>query len=163
MRPALAIVGALCLGAALALLPADAGFYSGPSMPAPCSTPPSPDTLNGSAGSADCYVPRDATRATVVQAANVTTDAAGGWKVIWARPFASSEPVVNPLPVNAGTLPILCNVGARTGAAASGKCWQATSTTVSGVVGGTLSTLVSPFASAAGNAAVMVIAREPTQ
>jgi len=132
-------------------------------MPAPCGAIPMADTLNGSAGSANCYVPKDASRPTSVQAANVQTDGNGAWSVTWARGFTSSAPVVNPLPVNTGSLPILCNVAARSATAASGKCWQSTSTTLPGALASLAGLLVSPFATPAANAAVMVITREPTQ
>lgn len=132
-------------------------------MPAPCAAVPSADTLMGSPGSANCFVPRDAARPTVVQAANVTTAADGTWSVIWARPFSAGNPVVNPLPINTGTLPVLCNVSSRSATGASGKCWQSTSTTISGALSSVVNLLISPFASPAAGAAVMVIAREPTQ
>lgn len=131
--------------------------------PPPYSGVPAGDTLNGSVGAAPCYVSRDATRPTAVQAANITTDATGAWSVTWARPFVSSAPVVNPLPVNTGSLPILCNVAARSGASASGKCWQSTATTLPATIAAVLGLVVSPFGTPASNAAVMVIAREPTQ
>lgn len=139
------------------------GYALKAQMPAACDAVPVSDTLNGSTGSAGCFVPRDAARPTVVQAANVSTDSNGTWSVTWARPFASSQPVVNPLPVNAGSLPILCNVSARSGTAASGRCWQSTSTTLPGTLATLVGLVVSPFAAPASNAAVMVIAREPTQ
>jgi hypothetical protein len=132
-------------------------------VPVPCGVTPSPDTLAGSPGAASCYVPRDATRPTVVQAANITTDSNGAWSVTWARPFASATPVVNPLPVNTGTLPILCNVATRSGTGASGKCWQSTSTTLPGTLATIVGLVISPFAVPASGASVMVLGREPTQ
>lgn len=132
-------------------------------VPSACGAIPAPDTLNGSAGSSGCYTPRDATRATAVQAVNVMTDSAGNWSLTWARPFTSAQPVVNPLPVNTGTLPILCNVAARSAISASGRCWQSTATTLPATVTSLLGLVVSPFGTAASNASVMVIAREPTQ
>ena len=132
-------------------------------VPQSCSGAPAADTLNGTSGSATCFVPRDATRPTAVQAANITTDSTGAWAVTWARPFASSMPVVNPLPANAGTLPILCNVATPSAVGASGKCWQSTATTLPATIAAVLGLVVSPFGTPASNAAVMVIAREPTQ
>lgn len=132
-------------------------------VPAPCGAVPGADTLLGTVGSATCYVPRDATRPTSVQGANVVTDASGTWSVTWARPFASSAPVVNPLPVNTGSLPILCNVTGRTGSYATGRCWQATTMTLPGVATALLGLVLNPFGTAAASAPVMVIAREPTQ
>lgn len=131
--------------------------------PTPCDAIPSPDTLTGSTGAIPCYTPRDASRPTAVQAANVTTDSSGAWSVTWARPFTSSNPVVNPLPVNTGALPILCNVASRSGTGASGKCWQSTSTTLPGTLATLVGLVVSPFAAPASNASVMVLGREPTQ
>lgn len=98
-----------------------------------------------------------------VQAVTVITDASGAWSVTWARPFVSATPVVTPLPVNNGTMPILCNVAARSTSTASGKCWQSTSTTITGTIGMLLSTVASPFANPAGGSSVMIIGREPTQ
>lgn len=131
--------------------------------PVPCDAPPAADTLLGTPGNTPCYTPRDGTRPTPVQAANVTTGADGSWSVTWARSFATATPVINPLPVNTGTLPILCNVAARSAAAASGKCWQSTATTIPATVTAVLGLLVSPFGTPASNAAVMVVARDPTQ
>ena len=111
-------------------------------VPEPCGAVPSADTLMGSTGSAGCYVPKDASRPTSVQAANVMTDGSGAWSVTWARSFTSSAPVVNPLPVNAGTLPILCNVAARSATSASGKCWQSTSTTLPGTLAALVGLLI---------------------
>lgn len=156
----------LC-GALLVLIAtaAPAGLSIPPSAtPQPCASAPAPDSLMGSVGSkAPCVPAADASRPTVVQAANVITDGAGQWAVTWARPFTAASPVVNPLPVNAGALPILCNVAARSATGASGRCWQSTSTTLPGTLAGLAGTLVSPFGSPASGAAVMVIAREPTQ
>lgn len=132
-------------------------------LPTPCGAVPAADTLNGSTGQTNCFVSRDATRPTVVQAANVTTDANGAWSVTWARAFVSPTPVVNPLPVNTGSLPILCNVSTRSGSGASGKCWQSTATTLPAAVTSVVGLLVSPFGTAAASAQVSVIAREPTQ
>ncbi len=73
------------------------------------------------------------------------------------------SPVVNPLPVNTGSLPILCNVAARSGSSASGKCWQSTATTLPATIASVLGLVVSPFGTPASSASVMVNAREPTQ
>ena len=116
---------------------------------------------NGSAGSANCYVPKDASRPTAVQAANVQTNASdGSWSVTWGRSFVSATPVILPIPINTGAMPLVCNVVTRSATAATGKCWQSTTTTLGGTL---LGLLVNPFGSAAGSASVMVIGREPTQ
>ncbi|MFF9549407.1 hypothetical protein [Methylobacterium fujisawaense] len=130
-------------------------------LPSPCMAVPTADTLMGSAGSAGCYVPKDASRPTSVQAANVITSATDGtWSVTWARPFTSAAPVVLPIPVNTGTLPLVCNVTARSATGATGKCWQSTTTTLSGTL---IGLLVNPFGSPAASAPVMIVGREPTQ
>jgi hypothetical protein len=154
----------LLIALALAIAaPAGAVDYASLTMPAisPCDSAPSADTLLGTPGSAGCYVPKDATRPTSVQAANVVTSATdGSWSVTWARPFASSSPVVLPIPVNTGSLPLVCNVISRSASTATGKCWQSTTTTLSGTLVGLL---VNPFGSPAASAAVMIVGREPTQ
>lgn len=155
-----AVLAALVLSLAPLSLPVAQASLTLP-QPAACDTVPSGDTLLGSAGSPGCYVPKDATRPTSVQAANVITSATdGSWSVTWARPFASSAPVVLPIPINAGTLPLVCNVISRSASTAMGKCWQSTTTTLSGTLVGLL---VNPFGSPAASAAVMIVGREPTQ
>lgn len=144
-------------------LPDLSGYATQAEVPRGCLSSPSPDTLNGSPGSVPCYVSSDATRPTSVQAANVITDSSGNWSVTWARPFNSSTPVINPLPVNTGTLPILCNVVARSASGASGKCWQSTTNTLPGTLASIGGMVVNPFGTTAGSAAVMIIGREPTQ
>lgn len=57
-------------------------------------------------------------------------------------------------------MPLVCNVITRSATAATGKCWQSTTTTLSGTL---LGLLVNPFGSAAASASVMIIGREPTQ
>ncbi len=133
-------------------------------MPAPCVATPLPDTLLGALGSGTPCSPRqDTARPTVVQAANVITDASGNWSVTWAKPFVSPVPAVNPLPVNTGTLPILCNVQTRSTTGATGRCWQANTTTLPGTLTALTGLVLNAFQSGAANAAVMVIAREVTQ
>lgn len=158
----LALVAAPALAAGPGASPPDLSAYAtAAQMPAPCGAVPTPDTLLGSAGSANCFVPKDASRPTSVQAANVTTSATdGSWSVTWARPFVSMTPVIIPIPVNTGTMPLVCNVVSRSATAATGKCWQSTTTTLSGTL---LGLLVNPFGSPAASAAVMIVAREPTQ
>lgn len=158
----LAVITAPALAAGPGASPPNLSAYATTAqMPAPCGAIPTADTLNGSAGTANCYVPKDASRPTSVQAANVTTSATdGSWSVTWARPFVSATPVIIPIPVNTGTMPLVCNVVTRSATAATGKCWQSTTTTLSGTL---LGLLVNPFGSPAASAAVMIVAREPTQ
>lgn len=138
-----------------------AAYATTAQMPVPCGVVPTADTLLGSPGTAGCYVPKDASRPTSVQAANVITSVTdGSWSVTWARTFVSVAPVIIPIPVNTGTLPLVCNVVSRSATGATGKCWQSTTTTLSGTL---LGLLVNPFGSPAASAAVMVIGREPTQ
>ncbi len=133
-------------------------------MPAPCVATPLPDTLLGALGSGTPCSPRqDTARPTVVQAENVVTDASGNWSVTWAKPFVLPVPAVNPLPVNIGTLPILCNVQTRSTTGATGRCWQANTNTLPGTVTALAGLVLNAFQSGAANAAVMVIAREVTQ
>lgn len=129
----------------------------------PCASAPAPDTLMGAAGTAPCYVPSDASRPTAVQAANVATDANGNWSVTFGRRFNSATPIVSPLPVNAGTMPILCNVATRAATGATGRCWQSTANTLPLLASQLLGLVLSPFGTNAANISVMVIAREPTQ
>lgn len=129
----------------------------------PCGAPPPGDTLMGTPGMADCFVPGDATRPTVVQAANVRADTSGNWSVTWGRAFNSAVPMVLPLPINTAQLPIQCNVTARSASSATGRCWQSTTTTLPGTLTSLAGLVVSPFGTAAANAEVMVIGREPTQ
>lgn len=133
-------------------------------MPTPCAAVPAADTLAGSLGTAAPCTPRqDASRPTVVQAANVVTDPSGNWSVTWAKPFASPSPTVAPLPVNTGTLPVLCNVGSRSATTASGRCWQANTATLGGTLAAIVGAVVNSFQNGAANMLVSVIAREPTQ
>ncbi|UMY16660.1 hypothetical protein MMB17_18535 [Methylobacterium organophilum] len=126
-------------------------------VPSPCASVPTSDTLMGTVGSANCYVPRDASRPTVVQAGNVQTSVDGSWSVTWARPFSSSSPIVIALPVNGSTSPATCNVALRTASGASGRCWQSSAVNLAAV-----NTIVTIFATAP-TISLMVIAREPTQ
>lgn len=98
-----------------------------------------------------------------VQAANVTSNATGSWSVAWAKPFKSAAPIVMPLPINPGSLPIICNVASRTATTASGQCWQSNSTALGTTLTAIAGTLVNPFAQPAANAAIMVVGRDPTQ
>lgn len=171
MRRRLLLAGAAALVATQALAgfyapsgaPDLAGYAKRTDMPGPCGTIPAPDTLLGSPGSSTCYTPNDATRPTVVQAANVVTDSSGNWSVTWARPFASAMPIVNPLPVNTGSLPILCNVVTRSASSASGKCWQSTANTLPSALASLAGMVINPFGTMAASAGVMIIGREPTQ
>lgn len=134
----------------------------GPVTPA-CGGVPPADTLLGQAGSMACYVRGDAARPTVVQAANVTTDASGNWSVTWAKPWSSANPVVVPLPQNSGSMPIVCNWSTRSATAASGKCWQALPMTLPATATALLGLVLNPFDNAAAGITITVIARETTQ
>ncbi len=171
MRRRLLLAGAIALLATRAIAgytapqgsPDLTAYAKRTDLPSPCAAVPSADTLLGSAGSSGCFTPNDATRPTVVQAANVVTDSSGNWSVTWARPFNSAMPVVNPLPVNTGSLPIMCNVVARSAIGASGKCWQSTANTLPSTLASLAGMVVNPFGTTAASAAVMIIGREPTQ
>lgn len=130
-------------------------------VPVPAATTPPSEMIGGSVGTAGTYRPADSATPRITRATTVTTDTAGAWSVTWGTPL-NSAPVVIPVPVNASTQPIVCNVTARTMTAASGRCWLARSlpATLSLV-----SALVSydVFGAAASNVSVQIIALPPTQ
>lgn len=133
------------------------------SMAQPCVLPPAPDTLLGTVGtSTACSRRSDSTRPTAVQAAAVVTDASGNWTVTFAKSFANA-PAVDPLPINTGSLPIMCNVVSRSVTGATGKCWQANTATLGGSLTALLNAVVNVFGNAAANTTVMVLARDMTQ
>jgi hypothetical protein len=93
------------------------------------------------------------------QRAIVVTDVNGNWVVSWAKSFSTAEPVIQATGLNgAASVPVTCNVVARTAVAASGKCWQ-TATALVPLLG--LTVALTPAAFVAGE--VMVIGLETTQ
>lgn len=128
-------------------------------VPSTCGTAPASDTLNGSTGTGTPCTPRaDATRATVVQRANATTDASGSFSVTWSRSFVSSTPVVSVKPVLSAGTKGDCGFTTVNATTASGSCWTYQSVVVS-ILGST----VNPVASAAAGIRVMLVGGEPTQ
>lgn len=80
--------------------------------------------IGGQTGSQVRYAREDHTHPRITRAAVVTTDSAGAWSVTWSTPVATS-PAVLPVPVNATTQPVVCNVATRTATGATGRCWLA--------------------------------------
>jgi hypothetical protein len=134
-------------------------------VPSPCGTTPSMDTLNGSTGAGNCYIPATATRPTSVQAASTTTDGTGKWTVTWSKAFQSATPFVKAEPLNASSAaPISCNVSATTSTTASGQCWTgATTITLPGIALNLLNLNLNINGSSAANIVVRVAGRDLTQ
>lgn len=98
---------------------------TGPPIPADF-VPPS-EAIGGAIGvDTAMYARSDHTHPRITRVAVVSTDASGNWAVTWSTPLAAT-PAVFPIAVNAGSLPVTCNVTARSTTAASGKCWGAQS------------------------------------
>ena len=93
-------------------------------MPKPADATPPSEVVGGQTGSQIRYAREDHTHPRITRAAVVTTDSAGAWSVTWATPV-TTPPVVLPVPVNASTQPIVCNVATRTTTQATGRCWLA--------------------------------------
>lgn len=93
-------------------------------QPQPASATPPSEVVGGQMGSQVRYAREDHTHPRITRAAVVTTDSTGAWSVTWAA-AVSTPPVVLPVPVNASTQPIVCNVTTRTTTSASGRCWLA--------------------------------------
>ncbi|WP_279141288.1 hypothetical protein, partial [Sphingomonas paucimobilis] len=83
------------------------------SVPQPANATPPMEMVGGQTGSQVRYAREDHTHPRITRAAIVTTDSGGNWSVTWASPLASS-PTVLPVPVNATTQPVICNVATRT-------------------------------------------------
>lgn len=131
-------------------------------VPQPAASVPPSDTLMGGSGAAVTYQRSDAARPTVVQAANVLTDAGGNWAVTFAKQFTSSSPIVTAKAVVAsGNLPVDCETATRSSSGASGWCRQASTALISL---GLLPLTINVFSTQPNtNTPVMIIAREPTQ
>lgn len=87
------------------------------------SIPPM-ETVGGSAGSGAACRLANAVQPRITRAAVVTTDNTGAWSVTWSVALPA-VPVVLPVPVNATTQPVVCNVATRTASGATGRCWLA--------------------------------------
>lgn len=164
------------LGLLLACAPASAQFNSSgrtdltainsaistlqSSMPTPCNTVPTADTLNGTAGSGNCFIPATATRPTVIQAATVTTAGDGTWTVTWAKNFSAATYAISTAPQGDTSIPLLCQATTKSVSAVSGKCWLLGTSVAVSV--GALPLTVTISASASG-ITMNVIGRELTQ
>lgn len=135
----------------------------GASVPPACSQLFPVATPAGSVGSlSPCIPPSDATPITVVQKARVTTGSTGTWAITWATPFTSSTPVVNAIPINSGSEPVICNTTASTATAASGQCWTLTTTVLSLAIV-TAGLTLNPSGNSAAGITVQLIGGNPTQ
>lgn len=92
-------------------------------VPAKCAAVPSMETLNGSTGTATCFVSADGNAPTIVQAAKVTTTSGGAFTVGWAKTFTSSAPMPWANPLTTGSAPVMCNITSSTSTSVSGQCW----------------------------------------
>lgn len=130
-------------------------------VPLPANATPPMEMVGGQTGSQVRYAREDHTHPRITRAAIVTTDSSGNWSVIWASPLASS-PTVLPVPVNATTQPVICNVATRTTTGATGRCWLARTLPATIL---TLTALVSfdLFGTAANGISVQVLAIPATQ
>lgn len=130
-------------------------------MPLPANATPPSEMIGGQTGSQVRYAREDHTHPRITRAAVVTTDGSGGWAVTWATSMAS-VPTVLPVPVNASTQPIVCNVATRTTTGATGRCWLARTLPATLSL---LSALVSydVFGAAATGVSVQVLAIPVTQ
>lgn len=130
-------------------------------VPQPANATPPMEMVGGQTGSQVRYAREDHTHPRITRAAVVTTDSSGNWSVTWASPLASS-PTVLPVPVNATTQPVICNVATRTTTGATGRCWLARTLPATIL---TLTALLSfdLFGTAANGISVQVLAIPSTQ
>lgn len=130
-------------------------------VPAPANATPPSEMIGGQTGSQVRYAREDHTHPRITRAGIVVTDSGGAWSVTWATPLASA-PAVLPVPVNATTQPVVCNVSTRTTAGATGRCWLARTLPATLSL---LSALVSYdiFGAAATGVSVQVLAIPSTQ
>lgn len=156
-------------GAVLALLATAAyaqsmGMSSLLGPPTPYSGIPAGHSTNGTAGTANTYVPSDAAPKLDIQSANTTLATDCTWSVTFGQTFTSSSPIVHASVIQASpTQPIPCIVGTRSSTAANGKCFPAQNTLLNlSII--TAGLTLAPFASTCTNGTpVMVVGREPTQ
>ncbi len=137
-------------------------------IPTPYTSTPVAPTPAGTAGTGGTYLPGNAAVPSLTRATTVTTGAGGAFSVTWATPLVSATPVINLIPINTGSQPVICNVTARSASAVSGSCSTAQTTslaavTVVGISVAVGSQTVAPTTAAAAGMSVMVFGREPTQ
>ena len=95
---------------------------SGTMILSPANTTPPSEMIGGQTGAQVRYAREDHTHPRITRAGVVTTDANGNWSVTWATATTSVAAVL-PVPINASTQPIVCNVATRTTTGATGRCW----------------------------------------
>ena len=130
-------------------------------IPRPADIIPPTEMIGGTVGTAGTYRPADAAQPRITRAGVVSTDASGGWSITWSSPLAT-VPTVLPVPINATTQPIICNVATRSTTAAAGRCWLARTLPATLL---TLTALVTydVFGAPVSGVSVQVIALPPTQ
>jgi len=128
-------------------------------MPPICVTPPSSDTLMGTAGTATACTPRqDASRRTIIQAKNTVTAADATYSITWDAPFAT-DPIYADARVYGTASPYLCTITA-TATGASGKCFQLVATTLPTLTTSLGGLVVSPISNAAAGLSIRVVGRQ---
>ncbi|HIV78080.1 MAG TPA: hypothetical protein H9899_11220 [Candidatus Sphingomonas excrementigallinarum] len=112
--------------AAQAVKPADLSAAIGAlqaSIPRARTTAPMQEAVGGAAGTAGTYLPGDAQAPRITRAGVVlTSTSTGSWSIAWATPLTAT-PVTLPIPINATSTPVVCNVATSTATGASGRCW----------------------------------------
>lgn len=131
-------------------------------IPTPANTAPSSEALSATAGAMTArYALEDHVHPRITRAATTTTDASGNWSVTWSTALAAT-PVVLPIPVNAGSQPVICNVTTRTTTTAAGKCSTGQTTVLSlSIV--TSGLTVNAFSNTASGVTIQVLAIPTTQ
>lgn len=93
------------------------------SIPRARTTTPMQEAVGGAAGTAGTYLPGDAQAPRITRAGTVLTSTSNGsWSIAWAVPLAAA-PVTLPIPINATSTPVVCNVATSTASGATGRCW----------------------------------------
>ena len=93
------------------------------SIPRARTTTPMQEAVGGAADTAGTYLPGDAQAPRITRAGTVLTSTSNGsWSIAWAVPLAAT-PVTLPIPVNATSTPVVCNVATSTASGATGRCW----------------------------------------
>jgi hypothetical protein len=133
-------------------------------IPPVCSTPPSADTLNGTAGSGAQCTPRgDNTRPTAVQAGNTTLAADCTFTVTFARSFTSATPFVYAAVVDTAGNQMPCKTKTRSSAGFTGVCQGSQNTVLSLSIVTSGLTLLPFGTTCTAGTPVMFVGREPTQ
>lgn len=124
----------------------------------PLASVPPPEVVGGTAGSGSNCRLANAVQPRITRAGSCVLSTGGTCTVTWTTALAAVPNIIME-PINAGTLPVDCNLTATpTTTSASIKCWTAQSVTVS-----VLGAVVSPFTTAASGVTVQITAIPPTQ